>query len=69
MQFSYDDTMQNRTVKSTLFLHADTHMFDWRIESANQMEVGGPFGTMPQISPTTIANKKYYEKNVHPHKS
>ena len=44
-------------------------MLDWCIDSANETEFGRPFGTMPQVNPTTIANKEYCEKSVHPCKS
>ena len=57
MQYSYHDPMKNEMLKSTLFLQADILMLDWCIGSATQKEVGRLFGTMPQVSPTTIAHR------------
>ena len=70
MQYSYDDTMKNGLLKSALFTHTDTLMFDWCcFDSATQREVGIPFGTVAQVSPTTIANREYCEKSMHSCKS
>ena len=68
-QYSYDDTMKNGVLKLVLFLHADTLMLYWCIDSTTQTEFGRPFGTMLQVKPTTIANREYCEKKVHPYKS
>ena len=56
-------------MKSALFLHADTLMFNWCIDSVNETEIGRQLGTALQVNPTTIGNKEYSEKSVHPYKS
>ena len=65
LQYSYGGTMKNGTLKLALFLHPDTLMVDCCINSVTQTEVGRLFGTIPQVSPTTIASREYCEKSVH----
>ena len=59
LQCRYHDTVRNKSLKLAVFLHADTLMLDWCIDSAIHMEVGRPFGTIPQVSLTTL-RRQYF---------